>query len=151
MTKPDFVYTTYIKTTPEKLWAAITTPEFTRQYWGSALVSDWQTGAKWEMLRQDDKTVNVTGRVLESTPCSRLVLSWAEPEKLADESQVTFAIEKAGDLVRLDVIHAKLSDYMAGRISSGWPLVLFSLKSFLESGSAIDIASIKTCDSKEAA
>lgn len=150
MTKPDFVYTTYIKTTPEKLWAAITNPEFTRQYWGVALVSGWQPGAKWDMLRGDGETVNVTGRVLESQPHSRLVLTWAEPEKIEDESQVTFAIEKAGDLVRLNVIHSKLSDYMAGRISTGWPLVLSSLKSFLESGQAIDISSIKTCGKQAA-
>ena len=151
MTKPDFVYTTYIKSTPEKVWQAIITPEFTRQYWGFPLISDWKKGSKWEMRRVSDDGVNVIGKVIENSPNKRLVLSWAEPDKISDESQVAFEIEVVGDLVRLDVIHSKLSDYMAGRISKGWPLVLSSMKSFLESGKPIDILAIKNCNAEKAA
>ncbi len=149
MTRPDFVYTTYIKSTPEKVWQAIVTPEFTRQYWGFPLVSDWKKGSKWEMQRADN-SVNVVGKVLENSPPKRLVLSWAEPEFPDDVSQVVFEIETVGDLVKLDVIHSKLSEYMAGRISKGWPLVLSSLKSFLEGGKPIDILALKNCGAKAA-
>lgn len=137
MTNPDFVYTTYIQSTQEKVWQAITTPEFTRQYWGQELVSDWKVGAEWRMLRNSDQSVNVIGKVLESTPPNRLVLSWAEAEQLSDESQVVFEIETIEDSVRLIVTHSKLSAYMAGRISQGWPYVLSSLKSILETGKAL--------------
>ena len=99
MTKPDFVYTTYIKSTPEKVWQAIITPEFTRQYWGFPLISDWKKGSKWEMRRVSDDGVNVIGKVIENSPNKRLVLSWAEPDKISDESQVAFEIEVVGDLV----------------------------------------------------
>ena len=103
------------------------------------------------MRRVSDDGVNVIGKVIENSPNKRLVLSWAEPDKISDESQVAFEIEVVGDLVRLDVIHSKLSDYMAGRISKGWPLVLSSMKSFLESGKPIDILAIKNCNAEKAA
>ena len=137
MTKPDFVYTTYIKATPEKVWQAITTPEFTRQYAGHQYVSDWSEGSKWEMQRNSDQSVNVVGRVIESVPPKRLVLSWTEADKLSDESQVAFEIEMSDEMVRLVVTHSKLSDYMAGRISFGWPIVLSGLKTLLETGQSL--------------
>lgn len=136
MTNPDFIYTTYINSTPERVWQAITTPEFTRQYWGHEIVSDWNVGAEWRMLRNSDHSLNVIGKVLESTPPKRLVLSWAEAQRLEDESQVVFEIESLADIVRLSVTHSKLSTYMASRISQGWPHVLSSLKSLLETGKA---------------
>jgi uncharacterized protein YndB with AHSA1/START domain len=149
MTNPDFIYTTYINSTPEKVWQAITTPEFTRQYWGHELVSDWKAGAEWRMLRNSDHSMNVIGKVLESTPPNRLVLSWAEAEKLSDESQVVFEIETLEDFVRLSITHSKLSAYMAGRISQGWPRVLSSLKSLLETGKALS-AKTGSCNSNAA-
>ena len=133
MTK-EFHYTNYIRSTPDKVWQAITSAEFTAQYWGQRLVSDWKTGSKWEMFRNSDGSLNVIGKVIESVPPQRLVLSWAEQDKLADESLVEFVIEQADALVRLTVHHTKLSDYMAGRISYGWPWVLSGLKSHLEVG-----------------
>src|SRR3954462_14900213 len=107
MTKPDYVYTTYIKTTPEKLWDAITNGEFTRQYWGGLEnVSDWKKGSKWQHIAPDEKDpVYVTGQVLEADRPKRLVLTWADPERLDDESRVTFDIEPIEDMVRLTVIH----------------------------------------------
>ena len=139
MSNPDFVYTTYIKTTPQKVWGAITTPEFTRQYWGHELHSDWKTGSRWTHFKAGgDGKVTVSGQVLESVAPSKLVLSWADCDNPADQSQVTFQIEQVADMTRLTVIHGKLSDTMAGKISRGWPRVLSSMKSFLEVGTPLD-------------
>lgn len=134
----EFTYTTYIKTTPQKVWDAITNPEFTRQYWGHDNVSDWREGSQWEHVRVESKQVNIVGKVLESNPPKRLVVSWASPNNLADESQVTYEITAIDDLVRLDVTHINLSEDMGRGVSRGWPLVLSSMKSFLETGQPID-------------
>ena len=96
MKKPNqLVYTTYIRTTPKKLWAAITKPEFTRQYWaGLANVSDWKKGSKWQpRTGSENPKAWIIGEVLECNPPKRLVLTWADPDDLADKSRVTFEIE----------------------------------------------------------
>jgi uncharacterized protein YndB with AHSA1/START domain len=140
MTKPDFIYTTYIKTTPEKLWTAITNPEFTRQYWGHDNVSDWKKGSEWKHIDRKNDHTKIIGKVLESNPPKRLVLTWADPADKADDSRVTFEIDAIEDMVRLNVIHGGFKDdsIMATRIVGGWPRVLSSLKTFLESGKALD-------------
>ena len=142
MTKTEFVYTTYIKTTPQKLWNAITNPEFTRQYWTQGLVSDWKKGSRWQHKASDRECV-LAGEVLESDPPRRLVITWADPadaQDQSDPSRVTFEIEPMEDMVRLNVIHGNLrvGSVMAGKISNGWPRVLSSLKSLLETGKALD-------------
>jgi uncharacterized protein YndB with AHSA1/START domain len=143
MNNPEFIYTTYIRTTPEKVWAAITNPEFTRQYWGGfANISDWKKGSKWQSLDSDEKrTVHITGEVLESDPPRRLVLSWADPTDLQDNSRVTFEIEAVEDMVRLNVVHGefKAGSIMAGKVAWGWPRVLSSMKSFLETGQGLNV------------
>jgi uncharacterized protein YndB with AHSA1/START domain len=140
----DFIYTTYIKTTPEKVWQAITNPEFTRQYWVNENISDWKKGSEWKHVTPEGG-VKVVGKVLESNPPKRLVMSWAGVENKADESQVVFDISVVDDLVKLDVVHTKLSADMGGKVSGGWPLVLSSMKSFLETGKALDIMAFKKC------
>ena len=151
MSKPELIYTTYIRTTPEKLWNAITNPEFTRQYWGgNENVSDWKPGSKWAHVASDTgRATRVTGKVVESVPPKRLVLTWADPADESDASRVTFEIEPIGDTVRLDVIHGdfKPGSDMVNRVSGGWPRVLSSLKSFLETGNALEVAN---CGSKHA-
>jgi len=145
----EFVYTTYISSTPQKVWDAITTPEFTSQYWGKNMISNWKQGSKWDMASIDgSNTINITGEVVESRPPSRLVLSWASPENVGNRSEysrVTFEIEMMGGVVRLNVVHDQLKSgsEMAKGISGGWPLVLSGLKSFLETGKAPDIMAIK--------
>lgn len=148
MNNPDFVYTTYIKTTPEKVWEAITNPEFARQYWVHVNVSDWKKGSKWQHVSEKDNSILVTGEVLESVPPKLLVLSWASPSDLSDQSRVTFEIEAIEDMVRLNVVHGDFiaGSIMATKVTAGWPRVLSSLKSLLETGKALDIMAIKTCD-----
>lgn len=151
MTKPDFVYVTYIATTPDKLWRAITDPEVTRQYWGGndglvrVNVSEWTAGAPWTHQRLDEAgTVDVAGTVLESTPPSRLVLSWARPAEVGDRtkhSRVTFDIAPDIEgIVKLTVTHDDLANdpKMLQGISGGWPVVLSSLKTLLETGRGIE-------------
>lgn len=134
----DFIYTTYIKSTPEKVWQAITNPEFTRQYWGHENISDWKKGSEWKHVTVDNKDIRIVGKILESTPSKRLVMTWANPKNRSDESQVAFDISTAEDMVRLDVVHSKLSADMARGVTGGWPRVLSSMKSFLETGRALN-------------
>jgi uncharacterized protein YndB with AHSA1/START domain len=142
MSNNEMIYTTYIKTTPEKLWAAITNPEFARQYWAHENISDWKKGSEWKHVSADGKGIRIVGKILESDPPKRLVMTWASPANKADESQVAFDIRTVDDLVRLDVVHSKLSADMARGVSRGWPLVLSSMKSFLETGKPIDVMAV---------
>jgi uncharacterized protein YndB with AHSA1/START domain len=152
MTNPDFIYTTYIKSTAEKVWSAITNPEFARQYWGHENISDWKKGSEWKMVAAGGGEIKTVGKVLESSPPKRLVLTWASPQNKADESQVVFDLSVTGDLVRLDVVHSKLSADMGRAISGGWPRVLAGMKTFLETGEVLDIwAGQSSCGAKGAA
>jgi uncharacterized protein YndB with AHSA1/START domain len=151
MNNNEFVYTTYIRSTPQKVWTAITNPEFTRQYWVHDNISDWKKGSEWKHQGKDGQ-VKVVGKVVESIPPKLLVLTWADPANQSDDSQVTFEIEAVADMVRLNVIHGhfKADSTMAGKVAIGWPLVLSSLKSFLESGKALDIWAAKITDCSKA-
>ncbi|MBX9457907.1 MAG: SRPBCC family protein [Rhizobium sp.] len=143
--KISFVYVTYIRSTPDKVFEAITRPELARRYWGHENVSDWAPGSKWQHIRaNDDRTVELVGEVIESTPPSRLVISWANASQAADPesySRVTFAVEEYDDMVRLTVSHDELEagSGMANGVTRGWPAVLSSLKSFLETGQGLDV------------
>lgn len=140
MKKPKLVYTTFIQSTAKKTWDAITKPEFTRKYWaGMTNVSDWKKGSKWKHVA-DDNDVYIVGKVVESVPPKRLVVTWADPDDLKDQSRVTFEIESFKRNVCLTVTHDqfKANSTMAGKVSWGWPRVLSSLKSYLETGKALD-------------
>lgn len=142
----SFVYVTFIRTTPEKVFEAITRPEIARRYWGHENVSDdWQPGSGWRHIRTDEaRTVDLVGEVIESDPPKRLVISWANESQKGDPDQysrVTFDIEAQGDLVKLTVAHDELqpSSGMLNGVSKGWPQVLSSMKSFLETGQGFDL------------
>ncbi|MDE2028131.1 MAG: SRPBCC family protein [Candidatus Omnitrophica bacterium] len=144
----DFVYTTYIRSTPQKVWDAITNPEFARQYWGNENVStDWKKGSQWKHVDGRTGQVRLVGQVLESNPPHKLVLSWADPADPSDVSQVTYEIEALQDAVRLNIVHGgfKAGSTMREKVSGGWPLVLSNLKTFLEGGKPFDIWALKTC------
>jgi uncharacterized protein YndB with AHSA1/START domain len=135
-----FVYVIYIAATAEMVWKALLDGEFTRQYWGAENLSDWQPGSTWEHRRSDaTRSVLVLGEVLEAVAPHRLVLTWADPENKRDKarhSRVSFDIEAVGDMIRLTVTHDQLDagSEMEGKVSQGWPRVLSSLKSLLETG-----------------
>ena len=142
----SFVYVTYISSTREKVFEAITKPEIARRYWGHANVSDWKVGSKWEHVRDnEERTVNIVGKVVEVSPPNRLVISWASPSQASDPaaySRVTFELEDYdSDMVKLTVTHDELEadSGMAKGISKGWPVVLSSLKSLLETGRGLDV------------
>jgi uncharacterized protein YndB with AHSA1/START domain len=140
--KASFVYVTYIQTTPEKVWNALQDPEMTKDYWGRHRNrSDWQKGSAWSHEDYDDENaVRVVGTVVESDKPRRLVLTWAHPNDAADPEQVsrvTFDIEEAFGAVRLTVTHEDLSGEMLRAVSGGWPAVLSSLKTLLETGASM--------------
>jgi uncharacterized protein YndB with AHSA1/START domain len=137
-----FVYVTYIATTPQKVWDALINGELTRQYWKHENISDWKPGSKWQHVAADGKrTVKLVGEVLESVPNKRLAMTWGEAIAAADKSRhsrVAIDIEAVGDMVRLTVTHEELTPEMRLKITQGWPRVLSSLKSFLETGRPLD-------------
>ena len=145
MEKVSFVYVTYIRSTPEKVFDAITKPEIARRYWGHENVSDWKPGSAWQHVRADEqRAVQLVGKVVECSAPLRLVISWASPAQAADPaatSRVSFDIAVYDGMVRLTVTHDELEagSGMAVGIQKGWPIVLSSLKSLLETGEGIDV------------
>ncbi len=143
MEKTDLVYVTYIHSTPQRVWDAIVRPEFTREYWGHENLSDWKVGSTWEHREPHGGKLNIVGRVVECDPPRRLALSWASPARADDpaaQSRVTFGIEPMeGDMVRLTVSHDGLQPDMQRMVANGWPRVLSSLKSYLETGKGMNV------------
>jgi DNA-binding transcriptional ArsR family regulator/uncharacterized protein YndB with AHSA1/START domain len=154
--KPSFVYTTYIQTTPERLWQALTEPAFTERYWAVSFDSDWKPGSTVTWRTRGLTIADPEQVVLESEPCRRLSYTWhtfapewAESLDLTDDahdrlaaeprSKVTFEIEPLGDQVRLTVIHDDLEPggTTGSLISQGWPRVLANLKTLLETGATL--------------
>lgn len=141
MERPEFVYVTYIATSPERVWNALIDADMTTKYWQNINVSDWRPGSKWEHRGTDkERKLRLVGKVVESAPPRRLVLTWAFPADEAREekhTRVTFDIEPLDSgVVRLTVTHDRLepgSEMLRG-ITAGWPKVLSSLKSLLEVG-----------------
>src|SRR5262245_9978787 len=138
--KTSFVYVTYILSTPEKVFEAITRPDIAKRYWGHENVSDWRQGSKWQHVKANDaRTVELVGKVIEISPPTKLVISWANQSQEQDPeaySRVTFGIEEFNDMVKLTVTHDDLvvGSGMANGVTKGWPIVLSSMKSYLETG-----------------
>jgi len=136
---PRHVFSTFIRTTPEAIWRALTESDFTTRYWyGSSIHSDWTTGAPWE-LRTSGGQVGITGEVLEADPPRRLVVTYNQTWAGGGEpaSRVTFEVEAAGPGVqKLTVVHetepgttTRIAD-----VAAGWPFILAGLKTLLETG-----------------
>ena len=137
------MYVTYIRTTPEKLWAALTDVEFMKQYWfGMHCESQWTAGSPWKMVRTDGSVCDA-GEIIESEPPRRLVIRWQhldKPELKAEgESLCTMELEPNGTAIKLSITHSierEPSKFITA-VSGGWPKILSNLKSLLETGSAI--------------
>jgi DNA-binding transcriptional ArsR family regulator/uncharacterized protein YndB with AHSA1/START domain len=156
MDKPEFVYTTYINTTPERLWQALTEPAFTRQYWGVEFGTDWAKGSPMTWTERGHTIEDAEQVVVESNPYTRLAYTWhtytdewAERAQLPAEhvekmraeprSTVTFQLDQQGPVVKLTVTHEGGPATVAA-VHDGWPAIMASLKSLLETGSALVMA-----------
>jgi len=144
MAESKFVYVTFIRTTPEKLWQALLEPEFTRQYWlGVTLESTWKVGASWKMIFPDGRPGDA-GEVVEIVPRKRLVLTWRHeyrPELKAEGfTRMTCDIQQHENMCKLTIVHVmdKPESKMIQAVSNGWPIVLSGLKSLLETGSSLE-------------
>jgi uncharacterized protein YndB with AHSA1/START domain len=143
MADSRFVYVTYIRTTPEKLWQALIDPEFTRQFWVETWQDcEWKPGATWRLMIPDGRVAD-SGEVLEIEPGRRLVLKWRNefiPEMRADgDSRLTYELEQQGEAVKLTLIHEidKGDSKLIDAVSNGWPHILASLKSLVETGESL--------------
>ncbi len=154
MDRPAFVYVTYIATTPEKLWIALTSGDFTYQYWGRRRIqSEWTPGAAVKTVK-DDGAIDWQGKVLAADP-PRLLSYTFDPQEdpnrrdltgnLVDHSRrerpsrVTFQIEQFMGRVKLTLTHDEFEpgSEVLGRVSRGWPVVLSGLKSVVEGGAVL--------------
>jgi uncharacterized protein YndB with AHSA1/START domain len=147
LTTESTVYVSYIASSPRNVWAALTSSEFTSQYFfGRSVESDWKEGSTW-ILRKPDGTVDVTGVVRESDPPLKLVVSWnvggVEGREVFPESIVTYELEVAGEgVVRLTMSEAHPTPIPAHLLEGarrGWPMILSGLKSLLETGRPLAI------------
>ena len=144
MSKPEFVYVTYIETTPEKLWEALTSSEFSKRYWfGTEVRSDWKVGSPFALVT-DGKTSD-TGEILVADPPRLLSYTFRHElfEDMRDEpaTKVVFTIEPYGEIVKLTVTHEGFAEgsKLLGAVSNGWPAILSGLKSLLETGHAFTV------------
>lgn len=136
------VFEIYIKTTPERLWKAITDDELRKRYWfGVGVTSDWTPGSRYEGRHPMAPAAINEGENLEVAPPRRLVQSfralWSEDAKREGPSRVTWEIEPIGDSCRLTVTHDELRDSTKEEIFGGWPQILSGLKTLLETGESL--------------
>ncbi len=143
MARSQFVYVAYIRTTPEKLWSALTDAEFIKQYWfGMRCESRWTAGSSWKLVSADGQVLDA-GEIVEADPPRRLVIRWQHQKKpdlkAEGESLCTMELEPSGAAVKLSITHAierDASTFIAA-VSGGWPKIISNLKSLLETGSVV--------------
>lgn len=140
MNKSEFVYVVYIRTTPERLWSALTSPEFMKQYWfGAHFETDWKSGSAWRLVFPDGRIAD-TGEIVEIDPPRRLVLQWRNefrPELKAEGyARCTIELEPTNGAVKLSITHVmdRAESKLIEAVSGGWPRILSNLKSLLETG-----------------
>jgi uncharacterized protein YndB with AHSA1/START domain len=142
MARSTFVYVSYIRTTPEKLWAALTDAEFSKEYWfGCRSESAWTAGSPWTLTSSGGELIDA-GEIVEAVPPRRLVIRWQQqkkPELKAEgPSLCTMEIEQSGSAVRLSITHTieREPSKFIEAVTGGWPKVISNLKSLLETGTA---------------
>lgn len=143
MAESTFVYVTYIRTTPDALWHALTTSDFIPQFWlGVRAEADWKVGGPWKLVLPDGRVAD-TGEILEFEPPKRLAIKWRNefmPELKAEGwSHCLFELEPEGEAVRLSVTHSVPVEKskLVEAVSGGWPKILSNLKSLLETGQVV--------------
>lgn len=143
MTRSTFVYVTFIRTTPEQLWTALTSSDFTKQYWfGVHQETDWKVGSSWQLIFPDGRVADA-GEIVEVDPPRRLVLKWRNefrPElKSEGYSQCTMELEPMAGAVKLTITHGieRADSKFIEAVSGGWPRILSNLKSLLETGEVV--------------
>lgn len=147
MNKSTFVYVTFIRTTPEQLWSALTTSDFIKKYWfGMDCESEWKAGSPWKLLFADGRTADA-GEIVEATPPARLVIKWRnewnEEMKAEGYTLCTFEIERVPDItpqvVKLSITHSmdRPDSKFIQAVSGGWPKIVSNLKSLLETGEIV--------------
>jgi len=143
MARSTFTYVSYIRTTPQKLWSALTDAQFMQQYWfGTRCESEWIKGSPWKMVQADGQ-VSDAGEIVESDPPRRLVIRWAHqnrPELKAEgDSLCTMELEPNGAAVKLTITHTveREQSKLITAVSGGWPTIISNLKSLLETGSIV--------------
>ena len=141
--RSHFVYVSFIRTTPAKLWNALTDPEFIRQYWfGMTVECSWKKGSPWKLVRADGSTVDA-GEILELDAPQRMVIRWQnewKPELKAEgPSRCTIELEPLGSAVKLTITHEieRPDSKLITAVSGGWPKIISNLKSLLETGSTV--------------
>ena len=141
MARSTYVYVTYIRTTPEKLWSALTHAEFIKQYWfGMHCESGFTAGSSWKLVSGDGQLYD-SGAIVEAEPPRRLVIRWQhqnKPELRAEgDSLCTMELEPSGTAVKLSITHSieREPSKFIEAVSGGWPKVIANLKSLLETGS----------------
>jgi uncharacterized protein YndB with AHSA1/START domain len=143
MARSTFVYVTYIRTTPEALWSALTDAEYMKQYWfGTHCESQWTPGSSWKMVYPNG-SITDAGEIVEADPPRRLVIRWQnqfKPELRAEGvSTCTMELEPCGTAVKLSITHSierEPSKFIAA-VSGGWPKIISNLKSLLETGATV--------------
>jgi uncharacterized protein YndB with AHSA1/START domain len=143
MAKSQFHYVTYIRTTPQKLWGALTDPEFMKQYWfGMHCESEFTAGASWKLVGETGEVWDA-GEIVEADPPRKLVIRWThqkKPELKAEgPSLCTMEITQEADAVKLSITHGveRTDSKLVEAVSGGWPKILSNLKSLLETGSGV--------------
>ena len=138
-----FVYVTFIRTTPERLWSALTDADFMKEYWfGVHIKAEWKPGARWEMLYPDGRVTDA-GEIVEFDPPRRMTLKWRHelrPELKAEGfADCTIELEPISDAVKLTITHTmdREESKLIQAVSGGWPRILSNLKSLLETGQIV--------------
>jgi uncharacterized protein YndB with AHSA1/START domain len=143
MARSNFVYVTFIRTTPEQLWAALTTSEFMQKYWfGMSFETDWKVGSPWKLMYPDGRITD-SGEILELDPPRRIVLKWQNefrPELKAEGyARCTIELEPQDGAMKLTISHTieRGDSKLIEAVSGGWPRILSNLKSLLETGQIV--------------